>query len=158
MAYKAIATNRQARYDYSIEESFEVGIELKGSEVKSLRAGKASLKDSFARVENNELYLFNCHISPYEHTGVFLEDPKRRRKLLAHKRQINKLVGQTSQKGFTLIPLKIYFKHGLAKVELALAKGKRQYDKRDKIKKKELRRELKKAKLGGERYRPKMHN
>lgn len=157
MTNKVVATNRQARYNYSIEDCFEVGIELKGSEVKSLRTGKISLKDSFARIENNELFLFNCHISPYEHTGSFTEDPKRRRKLLAHRSQLNKLIGQTSQKGFTLIPLKIYFKHGIAKVELALAKGKRLYDKREKIRQKETRRELKKAKFGGERYRPKLH-
>ena len=146
MANKVIATNRQARYDYSIEESFEVGIELVGSEVKALRAGKANLKDSFARIEAGELYLFNCHISPYEHTGSFEVDPKRRRKLLAHKAQISRLFGQTSQKGKTLIPLKLYFKNGIAKLELALAKGKRQYDKRQKIKEKESRRELKRIK------------
>ncbi len=146
MSPKIIATNRQARYNYSILEGFEAGIELKGSEVKSLRAGKASLKDSFARVDRGELFLYNCHISPYEHTGSFTVDPKRRRKLLVHKSQINRLTGLTTQKGLTLIPLKMYFKHGLAKVEIALAKGKRQYDKREKIKRKEAMRELKKVK------------
>ena len=149
MANKVIATNRQARYNYSILESFEAGIELKGSEVKSLRGGKASLKDSFARIEKNELFLFNCHISSYENTGSFLEDPKRPRKLLVHKSQINRLVGQTSQKGLTLIPLKMYFKHGLAKVELALAKGKKVHDNREKIRRKELVRELKQARKRG---------
>ena len=145
MAGKIVTTNRQARYNYSILESFEAGIELAGSEVKSLRAGRASLKDSFAIVEGGELFLCNCHISPYVHTGSFSEDPKRRRKLLIHKAQINRLLGQTSQKGLTLIPLKIYFKRGFAKVELALAKGKKRYDKREKIRRKETLRELRRA-------------
>ena len=143
MTAKIITTNRQASYNYHILESFEAGIQLKGSEVKSLRAGRASLKESFARIENGELYLFDCHISPYEHTGSFSVDPKRRRKLLVHKSQISRLIGQTSQKGLTIVPLKMYFKGGIAKVELALAKGKRQYDKRQSIKRKESLREIK---------------
>ena len=146
MATKTIVTNRQARYTYTIFESFEAGLELKGSEVKSLRAGRVSLKDSFARVEGNELFLYNCHISPYEHTGSFILEPTRRRKLLVHKSQISKLLGQTSQKGLTLIVLKMYFKRGLAKAEIALAKGKKVYDKREKIKLKESIRELKQIK------------
>lgn len=145
MKNRAVATNRQARYNYNIIESFEVGIELKGAEVKSVRAGRVSLKDSFATIDRRELFLSNCHINPYEHTTAFQVDPKRRRKLLAHKAQIMRLIGQTSQKGMTLVPLKMYFKHGLCKIELALAKGKRLYDKRRAIKEKEAMRELRRV-------------
>lgn len=144
MGQKIIASNRQARYNYEIIETYEAGIELKGPEVKSVRASRVSLKNSFAIADAKELYLYNCHISPYEKTTAFQVDPKRRRKLLMHKREITRLLGRTSQKGHTLIPLKIYFKRGLCKLELALAKGKRLYDKREKIKKKESLRELKK--------------
>jgi len=145
MANRSIATNRQARYNYDILESFEAGIELEGSEVKSVRAGRVNLKESFATVDNGELFLCNCHISRYEHTTSFQVDPIRRRKLLMHKTEIMRLLGKTSQKGFTLVPLKMYFKHGLCKVELGLAKGKRLYDKRRSIKEKETRRELNRA-------------
>lgn len=145
MQDRTVATNRQARYNYDIIESYEAGIELKGSEVKSIRAGRVSLKDSFATIDKGESFLYNCHISPYEHTASFQVDPKRRRKLIMHKAQIMRLLGQTSQKGFTLIPLKVYFKHGLCKVELALAKGKRLYDKRRAIKEKEARRQIREA-------------
>lgn len=139
---KIAASNRQARFNFTILESLEAGIELKGTEVKSLREGKAALSDSFARVDNNEIFLYNCHISPYEFGNRANVDPVRPRKLLLHKKQISKLSGIVSQKGFTLIPLKIYFKNGIAKVELAVAKGKLLYDKRDSIKKRETDREL----------------
>ena len=142
MESNIVATNRRARHDFTILESFEVGIELKGTEVKSLRNHKASLSDSFARVDGRELYLCNMHISPYEFGSYTNVDPKRKRKLLAHKNQIIKLIVHVSQKGMTLVPLKVYFKHGIAKVELALAKGKRQYDKREAIKTREAKREV----------------
>lgn len=150
MAEQLIATNRQATHNYHIFESVETGIELKGAEVKSLRDRKANLSDSFARFEENEIYLYNMHISPYPQAGRFNPDPKRRRKLLLHRSQIRKLFGQLTQKGLTLIPLKLYFKRGIVKVELALAKGKRLYDKREDIRRrdidKEVRRELRKKK------------
>jgi SsrA-binding protein len=142
MQNDTVATNRRARHDFTIIESFEVGIELKGTEVKSLREHKVSLNDSFARVVNRELFLYNMHISPYTLGSYANVDPRRRRKLLAHKNQIIRLVEQTSQKGTTLIPLRVYFKHGIAKLELALAKGKRQFDKREAIKRREARREV----------------
>jgi SsrA-binding protein len=145
MKDRTVASNRQARHLYDIVDTWEAGIELKGAEVKSIRAGRVNLKESFATIERQELFLYNCHISPYEHTASFVEDPVRKRKLLMHKSEIMRLLGYTSQKGFTLVPLKIYFKSGLCKVELALAKGKKLYDKRRALKEKELRRELRKA-------------
>lgn len=139
MSAKAIVTNRNARRDYIILGTVEAGIQLKGSEVKSLRAHRANLKDSFAHIDkNHEIVLYNMHISPYEHTGAnLLPDPARPRKLLLHKAQIMNLLGQVSQKHLTLIPLRVYFKKGFAKVELAVAKGKKLYDKRETIKKRE---------------------
>ncbi len=142
---KIIATNKKAYHDYHIEESYEAGIMLKGTEVKSLREGRANLKDSFARVENEEIFLYNCHISPYSHGNIANHDPLRTRKLLMHKGEIQRLMGKMMQKGYTLLPLKIYFKDGKAKVELALAKGKKQYDKREDIKKRDAAREMEKA-------------
>lgn len=142
MTEEVIATNRTAHRDYAIRESFEAGIELRGGEVKSLRAHRANLKDSFGRIEAGEVYLYNLHISPYEYNTGSLEDPKRPRKLLLHKSEIRKLIGQTSQKGLTLIPLKIHFKRGFAKVELALARGKRLYDKREQLRRKTVEREI----------------
>ncbi|OQX53583.1 MAG: SsrA-binding protein [Candidatus Omnitrophica bacterium 4484_213] len=142
---KAIATNRKARYDYTILESLEAGIELKGSEVKSLREGKVSLKDSFAHIEKEEVFLSNLYIGPFSQSSDAKYDPLRLRKLLLHKREINRLAGKVAEKGMALIPLKLYFKRDLAKVELAVAKGKRAYDKREKIKKREVEREMKKA-------------
>lgn len=142
MGNGTVATNRRARHDFTILESFEVGIELKGTEVKSLRAHKASLSDSFARIDSGELFIYNMYISPYKYGSYTNVDSKRRRKLLAHKNEIKRLIGYTSQKGMTLIPLKVYFKHGKAKIELASAKGKRQYDKREAIKRREARREV----------------
>ena len=146
---KTAVTNRKARFSYQILESLEAGIELKGTEVKSLRSGKASLADSFARVDGKELFLYNCHISPYEFGNIANVEPLRRRKLLLHKNQIIRLGGVVAQKGMTLIPLKIYFKKGLAKVEIALAKGKLLYDKRESIKRRESDRELRRATKGG---------
>jgi len=145
MADKTIATNRQARYNYAILESFEAGIELKGTEVKSLRAGKASINDSFARPEGNEIFLYNMHIPPYEFGNRENPDPLRPRKLLLHKNQIRRLIGEIASKKLALIPLKAYFKEGIVKVELALAKGKKLYDKREAIKKRESDRELRRA-------------
>lgn len=123
-------------------ETYEAGLVLKGTEVKSLRAGKANLQDSFARIENSELILYNMHISPYEQGNRFNHEPKRPRKLLMHKREIMRLLGKTQEKGLTLIPLKVYFRGGWAKVELALARGKKVYDKREAIKAREARREM----------------
>ncbi len=137
-----VATNRKARHNFTILDSFEVGIALRGVEVKSLRKHQANLEDSFARIDNGELFLCNMHISPYEHGSYANVDSKRKRKLLAHKNEIVKLAGRASQKGYTLIPLKAYFKHGIAKIELAVAKGNRLYDKREAIKLREVRRDV----------------
>ncbi|MBI4686956.1 MAG: SsrA-binding protein SmpB [Nitrospirae bacterium] len=142
MENNVAATNRKAYHDYFIEETYEAGISLLGTEVKSLREGKANLKDSYALIKNEEIFLFNCHISPYSHGNIQNHDPLRTRKLLLHKKEIERLLGKIQQKGFTLIPLKIYFKKGKAKVELGLCKGKREYEKRESIKKKEAQREI----------------
>ena len=142
---KIITENRKARHDYTIEESFEAGIELKGTEVKSMRAGKANLKDSFAIIENGELYLYGMHISPYEQGNIFNVDPMRPRKLLMHKKEILRLLGKTKEQGLTLVPLKAYFKKDKIKIELALAKGKKLYDKREAAAEKSAKREIEKA-------------
>ena len=142
---KIITENRKARHDYTIEESFEAGIELKGTEVKSMRAGKANLKDSFAIIENGELYLYGMHISPYEQGNIFNVDPLRPRRLLMHKKEILRLLGKTREQGLTLVPLKAYFKKDKIKIELALAKGKKLYDKRDAAAEKTAKRETEKA-------------
>ncbi|MFZ5753261.1 MAG: SsrA-binding protein SmpB [Bacillota bacterium] len=147
-AVKVVTENRKARHDYFIEETYEAGIALTGTEVKSLRAGKANLKDSYARVENGEMFLFNMHISPYEQGNRFNVDPLRARKLLLHKGEINRLFGKVMQQGLTLVPLKVYFKRGRAKVEIALAKGKKLHDKRDAIAEKDARREMDRALRG----------
>jgi SsrA-binding protein len=139
---KTVASNRKAFYDYHIEEKYEAGISLLGTEVKSLRAGKANLKESYVIIKDGEAFLFNCHISPYSHGNINNHEPLRTRKLLLHKKEIAKLWGKISQQGLTLIPLKIYFKHGRAKVEIGLAKGKRQYEKRSSVKEKEAKREI----------------
>ena len=139
---KIIATNRKAYHDYFIQETYEAGISLLGTEVKSLREGRANLKESYALIKNGEAFLLNCHISPYSHGNIRNHEPSRTRKLLLHKKEIDRLWGNISQKGLTLIPLKIYFKRGKAKVELGLGKGKRQYEKRATIKEKEARREI----------------
>ncbi len=142
---KIVATNRKALYNYHILDSFEAGIVLKGSEVKSLRMGKVSLRESFAKTEGTEVFLYNLHITPYIHQGIPGPEPTRPRKLLLHKREIRRLIGLTGQKGLTLIPLKIYFKAGRAKVEIALVKGKKKYDKREKLKRKTAQREIARA-------------
>lgn len=142
---KIISTNRQARYDYFILERLEAGIQLKGNEVKSLREGRSSLKDSFARAEKGELFLYNFYIAPFSHNSDAEYDPLRLRKLLIHKKEIDKLTAKVSEKGVALIPLSLYFKKGLVKVELAVCKGKRAYDKREKIKKREAEREIRKV-------------
>ena len=142
---KIIAQNKKAFHDYAIEERFEAGIVLKGTEIKSIRAGRVNLKDSFARIEKGEVFLYNMHISPYEQGNRYNHDPLRTRKLLLHKSEINKLIGKTKESGYSLIPLKIYIKNGFAKVELALAKGKKKYDKREDLKKKAAQREIERA-------------
>ena len=142
---KIICQNKKARHDYFIEDTFEAGMVLLGTEVKALRDGNSSLGDSYAAIQGGEVYLLNCHISPFSPAHQFNHDPLRKRKLLLHKKEINKLIGKTREKGYNLIPLKIYFKDGKAKVELSLAKGKRQYDKRQTIKKRESDREIAKA-------------
>ena len=143
---RVLVTNRKARHDYHVLETFEAGIALVGTEVKSLREGKGNLKDSFAKVENGELFLYNMHISPYEKGNIFNRDPLRTRKLLMHKKQINRLAGRVQENVLTLIPLKVYLnERGLVKVELALAKGKAIYDKREDIKRRDAKREVEKA-------------
>ncbi len=140
-----IVTNRRARRDYAVLGSIEAGIELKGTEVKSLRARRANLKDSFARIEKGEVILCNFHISPYEFGNIHNVDPVRPRKLLLHKNQILRLNAEIQAKGHTLIPLRVYFRKGFAKVELAVAKGKKQWDKRETIKRREAKREIDRA-------------
>lgn len=142
---KIIATNKKAYHDYFIEETYEAGIELKGSEVKSIRLSRVNLKDSFALVKNGEVFVLNVHISPYDKGSYFNEDPMRTRKLLLKRQEINKLRGKVEQKGYTLVPTKLYFKDSLVKVELALCKGKELYDKRQDIKNKENKRTAERA-------------
>lgn len=139
---KVITLNRRARHDYEIIETIEAGIELKGSEVKSLRGGQVNLKDSYARVENGEIWLVGCHISPYTHGSVFNHDPLRPRRLLLHKDEIRRIERKIVERGYTLIPLSLYFKRGKVKVELALARGKTLVDKRETIKRKTAKREI----------------
>ncbi|MDP2912731.1 MAG: SsrA-binding protein SmpB [Candidatus Omnitrophota bacterium] len=143
MAEKIIATNRKARFNYAIIEAFEAGIELKGTEVKSIRSGHVSLNDSFARSEGSEIFLYNMYIAPYEFGNRANVDSMRPRKLLLHRNEIARLIGEITAKRLTLVPLKVYFKNGIVKVELSVAKGKRSYDKREAIKKRESDRELK---------------
>ncbi len=139
---KTICQNRKARHNYHILETYEAGMVLKGTEVKSLRAGRANLKDSYARVQDGELWLENMHISPYEQGNRFNHDPTRARKLLMHKGEIMRLWGKTRENGLALVPLRVYFKNGRAKVELALAKGKKLHDKREEIAKRDAEREI----------------
>jgi SsrA-binding protein len=141
---KLIANNKKAYFDYFIEDKYEAGVALHGTEVKSLRMGKCSLKESFLRVEKGEVFIYNMHISPYEKGNIFNKDPLRVRKLLMHKYEINKIAGQIVQKGYTLVPLQIYFKGSIVKIEIGLAKGKKLYDKREDIAKKDQRREAEK--------------
>ena len=140
-AVKLIANNKKAYHDYFIEETFEAGIALHGTEVKSLRMGKCSVKESFVRIEKGEVYVYNMHISPYEKSNIFNKDPLRTRKLLLHKSEIRKMTGAIAQKGYTIVPLKVYLKGSLVKVEIGLARGKKLYDKRQDIAKKDQRRE-----------------
>ena len=149
---KIACENRKARHDYFIHEAYEAGLELHGTEVKSLRAGKANLKDSYAVIKNGEVFVENMHISPYEKGNIFNHDPLRPRKLLMHKAEILKLLGKTKEKGFTLVPLKIYFKQGRAKLELALASGKHNYDKRQSLQAKAAKREVERALKERQRY------
>ena len=136
---KLIANNKKAYHDYFIDDTYEAGIALAGTEVKSLRMGRCSVKESFIRIENGEVYVYQMHISPYEKGNIFNKDPLRPRKLLLHKSEINKLMGRVAQKGFTIVPLKVYFKGSLVKVEIGLARGKKLYDKRQDIAKKDQR-------------------
>lgn len=144
--YRTIIENRRARHEYHILETYEAGISLQGTEVKSLRAGKANLQDSFARVENGEMMLYNMHISPYEQGNRFNHEPKRPRRLLMHKQEIMRLLGKVREKGLALVPLKLYFNpRGRVKVELALAQGKKSYDKRQDIAHRDAKREMDRA-------------
>jgi len=145
MGFKIVTENRKARHDFHILETYEAGLALTGTEVKSLRSGKANLQDSYARVENAELLLYNMHVSPYDQGNRFNHEPKRKRKLLMHKREIIRLLGKTREKGLALIPLKVYFKNGYAKVELALAKGKKSYDRREDMAARDAKRDIDRA-------------
>lgn len=138
---RLIANNKKAYHDYFIEETYEAGIALHGTEVKSLRMGKCSIKESFVRIENEEVYIYGMHISPYEKGNIFNRDPLRVKKLLLHKSEIRKMKGKIAEKGYTLVPLKVYFNRSLVKVEIGLSKGKKLYDKRQDIAKKDQRRE-----------------
>lgn len=151
-AIKIIAENRKARHDYHIHETYEAGIALTGTEVKSLRAGRANLKDSYAHVENGELMISQMHISPYDQGNIFNHEPMRKRKLLMHKREILKLFGQTREKGYSLVPLKLYFTRGKAKVQLALASGKKNYDKRQDIAARDAKRDMERALRDRQKY------
>jgi SsrA-binding protein len=140
-----IAVNRRARHDYEIEETFEAGLVLTGSEVKALRAGKANLKDSYGRIERDEIWLWNSHISPYGPASQFGHEPTRSRKLLLHRDEIQRLTGKVKERGLTLVPLRLYFKNGRAKVQIALARGKKHHDKRAAIREREVQREMDRA-------------
>lgn len=151
-AIKIVAENRKARHDYHIHETYEAGIALTGTEVKSLRAGRANLKDSYAHVENGELMISQMHISPYDQGNIFNHEPMRKRKLLMHKREILKLFGQTREKGYALVPLKLYFTRGKAKVQIALASGKKNYDKRQDIAARDAKRDMERALRDRQKY------
>ena len=149
---RVIARNRKARHDFHKEETYEAGIVLKGTEIKYIRQGKVNLKDSFAMIEKGEVFLYNMHISPYSHGNRENHDPERKRKLLLNKKEIRSLIGKIKMKGYTLVPLSIYIKRNLAKVELALARGKKLMDKREYIARKTAEREIKRAFKEGQRY------
>ncbi|TXC91076.1 SsrA-binding protein SmpB [Metabacillus litoralis] len=142
---KVVAQNKKANHDFSIEETFEAGIVLQGTEIKSIRNGRANLKDSYARIERGEVFLLNMHVSPYEQGNRYNHDPLRTRKLLLHKKEIVKLIGATKEDGYALVPLKMYLKNGYAKVLIGLGKGKKKYDKREDLKKKEAKRDIERA-------------
>lgn len=151
ISIKTIAQNKKARHDYFIEDSYEAGIELSGTEVKSIRKGSVNLKESYAVVDKGEVFVYNMHISPYEQGNIFNKDPMRTRRLLLHKYEINKLIGYVQQKGYTLIPLSIYLKGSLVKVQLAIAKGKELRDKRHDIAERDAKREMERQ-LRGKEY------
>ena len=140
--FKLVANNKKAYHDYFIDDKYETGIELYGTEVKSIRMGKCSIKEAFVRIENGQVYIYGMHISPYEKGNIFNKDPLRQRKLLMHRREIDKLLSKIKEKGFTLVPLQVYFKGSLVKVEVGLARGKKLYDKRQDIAKKDQKREV----------------
>ncbi|KZZ84862.1 MULTISPECIES: SsrA-binding protein SmpB [Bacillaceae] len=142
---KVLAQNKKANHDYFIEETYEAGIVLQGTEIKAIRAGRVNLKDAFARIQAGELYVHNMHVSPYEQGNRYNHDPLRTRKLLLHKSEISKLIGLTKEDGYALVPLKIYLKNGFAKVLVGLGKGKKKYDKREDLKKKEAKRDIERA-------------
>lgn len=142
---KVVATNRKARHDYSIEDTIEAGIVLIGSEIKSIRAGRVNLRDGYAAIEGGEVWLYNVHVAPYDPASRYGHEPRRKRKLLLHKREIARLERRVQEKGYTLVPLRLYLRGNLAKVELALARGKRQYDKRAAIAEREARRRAERA-------------
>lgn len=144
-AGKVIAQNKKAYHDYFIEETFEAGIVLQGTEIKSIRAGRVNLKDSYAQIKNGEMFLMGMHISPYEQGNRYNHDPLRTRKLLLHKKEINKLIGETKEAGYSIVPVKLYLKNGYAKVLIGLAKGKKKFDKREDLKKKEAKRDIERA-------------
>ena len=141
---KLVANNKKAYHDYFIEEKYEAGLVLHGTEVKALRMGKCSVKEAFIRVENGEVFIYGMHISPYEKGNIFNKDPLRVKKLLLHRQQIRKLIGDSSEKGYTIVPLQVYFRDGRAKIEIGLARGKKLYDKRQDIARKDQRREMEK--------------
>jgi SsrA-binding protein len=145
MSEKVVATHKKAFHDYTILEKYEAGIALTGSEVKSLREGACNLKDSFVMIEDGQAQLYNCYIAPYKPAAKFGHDPTRKRKLLLHKKEILKLMGKVKEKGLTIVPLRVYFKNGKAKVEIALAKGKVKYEKREAMKEKDIKREIEKS-------------
>jgi SsrA-binding protein len=142
---KVVAQNKKASHDYFIEETYETGIVLKGTEIKSIRAGRVQLKDAFARIQNGELFLHNMHVSPYEQGNIHNHEPLRTRKLLMKKKEISRLLGVTKEQGYSLVPLKLYIKNGFAKILLGLAKGKKNYDKRESLKQKDAKREIERA-------------
>lgn len=141
-SFQLEANNKKAYFDYFIEEKYEAGIELFGTEVKSIRQGKVSIKEAFIRIDNGEVFVYGMHVTPYEQGNIFNKDPLRPKKLLMHKREIMKLLGQIKEKGYTLVPLQVYIKEGRVKVEVGLARGKKNYDKRETTAKKELNREM----------------
>jgi len=142
---KVLAQNKKAYHDYFIEETYEAGIVLQGTEIKSIRAGRCNLKDAYARIQNGEAFLYGMHISPYEQGNRYNHDPLRERKLLLNKKEISKLAGESKESGYSIIPLKVYLKNGYAKVLIGLAKGKKNYDKREALKRKEAKREVERA-------------
>ena len=142
---KLIAKNPVARHNYTIEDTIEAGIVLTGTEIKSIKQGKVNLKDSYAGIKNGEVYIYSMHVNPYEHGNIFNKDPMRDRKLLLNRREINKLIGKTQTKGYTLVPMSLYFKGAIVKVELGIGKGKKLYDKREDIAKKDAQKKIQRA-------------